>query len=202
MFLWAAAFFAAKNRQPRRRRWRSCLFPGQDFIGFGQCHYSRFFQFCKKNRSSGFDKISAREKVGYIVGFGKRKAPRNLRSQVLFLGWRGWITQATHLKKPRRGFFARRNVKRRALRVALADFSATPWRGLEKSERCPSLASLCSPFCRYATSSPGRGKSLPQAAVGSAAVRIHPRFREAQDSGWQCVSRTFRLSFRQSLRSW
>ena len=72
---------------------------------------------------------------------------------------RGWITQAAHLKKPRRGFFARRDAKRRALRVALADFSATPWRGLEKSERCPSLASLFP----------------PQAVVGSAAVRIHPR---------------------------
>ena len=42
------------------------------------------------------------------------------------------------------------------LRVALADFSATPWRGLEKSERCPSLASLFP----------------PQAAVGSAAVLV------------------------------
>ena len=48
--------------------------------------------------------------------------------------------------------------RRRALRVALADFSTTLWRGLEKSERCPSLASLFP----------------PQAAVGSAAVRIHP----------------------------
>ena len=36
----------------------------------------------------------------------------------------------------RRLFFVDR---RRALRVALADFSATPWRGLEKSERCPML---------------------------------------------------------------
>nr|DAU60871.1 MAG TPA: hypothetical protein [Caudoviricetes sp.] len=42
------------------------------------------------------------------------------------------------------------------LRVALADFSATPWRGLEKSKRCPSLASLFP----------------PQAAVGSAAVLV------------------------------
>ena len=129
-------------------------------------------------------------------------SPIGNRFGFFLFGGRGWITQAAHLKKPRRGFFARRNAKRRALRVALADFSATPWRGLEKSERCPSLASLCSPFCRYATSSPGRGKSLPQAAVGSAAVRIRPRVRETQDSGWQCVSCTFRLSFRQALRSW
>ena len=48
----------------------------------------------------------------------------------------------------------------RPVRVAFADFSTAPWWGLEKSERGPSLASLCSPFCRYATSSPGRGKSF------------------------------------------
>ena len=56
-----------------------------------------------------------------------------------------------------RGFFTRRTV-RRVLRVALAAFSAAPWQGFEKAERCPSLASLFP----------------PQAAVGSAAVRIHP----------------------------
>ena len=39
-------------------------------------------------------------------------------------------------------------------RVAFAAFSSTPWRGLEKAERCPSLASL----------------HLPLAAVGSATV--------------------------------
>ena len=61
----------------------------------------------------------------------------------------------------RRLFFVDR---RRALRVALADFSATPWRGLEKSERCPSLASLLPPLA-----------ALVVVAVGSAAVRIHPR---------------------------
>ena len=48
----------------------------------------------------------------------------------------------------------------RALRVAFADFSAAPWHGLEKSERGPNNSSLHSLFCRYATSSPGRGKSL------------------------------------------
>ena len=55
------------------------------------------------------------------------------------------------------GLFSRRTV-RRVLRVALAAFSAAPWQGFEKAERCPSLASLFP----------------PQAAVGSAAVRIHP----------------------------
>nr|DAV50941.1 MAG TPA: hypothetical protein [Caudoviricetes sp.] len=55
--------------------------------------------------------------------------------------------------------------RRRALRVALADFSATPWRGLEKSERCPSLASLFPPLA-----------ALVVVAVGSAAVRIHPPY--------------------------
>ena len=47
-----------------------------------------------------------------------------------------------------------------ALRVAFADFSAAPWQGFEKSECCPNNSSLYSPFCRYATSSPDRGKSL------------------------------------------
>ena len=56
-----------------------------------------------------------------------------------------------------RGFATRRTI-RRVLRVALAAFSAAPWQGFEKAERCPSLASLFP----------------PQAAVGSAAVRIHP----------------------------
>ena len=41
-------------------------------------------------------------------------------------------------------------------RVALADFSAAPWQGFEKSERGPSLGSLFP----------------PQAAVASAAVRV------------------------------
>ena len=41
-------------------------------------------------------------------------------------------------------------------RVALADFSAAPWQGFEKSERRPSLGSLFP----------------PQAAVASAAVRV------------------------------
>ena len=59
-----------------------------------------------------------------------------------------------------RGFFSRRTI-RRVLRVALAAFSAAPWQGFEKAERCPSLASLFP----------------PQAAVGSAAVRIHPLYK-------------------------
>ena len=74
-----------------------------------------------------------------------------------FFGGRGWTSRAAHLKKPRSGFFPRRTI-RRVLRVALAAFSAAPWQGFEKAERCPSLASLFP----------------PQAAVGSAAVRIHP----------------------------
>jgi len=90
----------------------------------------------------------------------------------------------------RRLFFVGR---RRALRVALADFSATPWRGLEKSERCPSLASLfppqadglrhpasAAPCLRIAGRGPNNSSLLPPlaalvvVAVGSAAVRIHP----------------------------
>jgi len=33
----------------------------------------------------------------------------------------------------------------RALRVAFADFSAAPWQGFEKSERCPNNSSLFLP---------------------------------------------------------
>ena len=33
----------------------------------------------------------------------------------------------------------------RALRVAFADFSAAPWQGLEKSERCPNNSFLFRP---------------------------------------------------------
>ena len=41
---------------------------------------------------------------------------------------------------------------------------------LHPADRCPNLGSLCSPFCRLtATSSPGRGKSWPLAAVASVA---------------------------------
>ena len=109
------------------------------------------------------------------------------------LGGRGWITQAALLKTAWQAVFARRDVKRRALRVALADFSATPWRGLEKSERCPSLASLfppqadglrhpasAAPCLRIAGRGPNNSSLLPPlaalvvVAVGSAAVRIHP----------------------------
>ena len=45
---------------------------------------------------------------------------------------------------------------RRALRVAFADFSAAPWQGFEKSERCPNNSSLF----------------LPQAAVIVVAVQV------------------------------
>ena len=34
---------------------------------------------------------------------------------------------------------------RGALRVAFADFSAAPWQGFEKSERCPNNSSLFQP---------------------------------------------------------
>jgi hypothetical protein len=38
--------------------------------------------------------------------------------------------------------------------------SPAAWQHFEKSERCAGNAFLYSPFCRYATSSPDRGKSL------------------------------------------
>ena len=91
-----------------------------------------------------FEKFRTKEKLQHLHDAG-------------VLGGRGWMSRAAHLKKPRRGFFALRTI-RRALRVALAAFSAAPWQGFEKAERCPSLASLFP----------------PRAAVGSAVVRIHP----------------------------
>ena len=90
------------------------------------------------------------------------KLPDKTETPVSLQHWSSWWARVDYAsrasKKAPQGPFCRRDAKRRALRVALADFSATPWRGLEKSERCPSLASLFP----------------PQAAVGSAAVRIHP----------------------------
>ena len=38
-----------------------------------------------------------------------------------------------------------RELTVRALRVAFADFSAAPWQGFEKSERCPNNSSLFRP---------------------------------------------------------
>ena len=40
----------------------------------------------------------------------------------------------------------KRHLAETALRVAFADFSATPWRGLEKSERGPNNSSLFRPL--------------------------------------------------------
>ena len=111
--------------------------------------------------------------------------------------WSSWWARVDYAsrasKKAPQGPFCRRDVKRRALRVALADFSATPWRGLEKSERCPSLTSLfppqadglrhpasAAPCLRIAGRGPNNSSLLPPlaalvvVAVGSAAVRIRP----------------------------
>ena len=54
------------------------------------------------------------------------------------------------------GWDPRRNLTVAALRVAFADFSAAPWQGFEKSERCPNNSSLF----------------LPQAAVVVVAVQV------------------------------
>ena len=114
-------------------------------------------------------------RCGFLVGAGGRREPRKTRSpgrgsQRLHraLGGTRILLAAAPTAPPcfcrwqrssllHRGFFPRRTI-RRVLRVALAAFSAAPWQGFEKAERCPSLASLFP----------------PQAAVGSAAVRIHP----------------------------
>ena len=46
----------------------------------------------------------------------KLKIPDKTKNQRIFyaglFGGRGWITRAAHLKKPRRGFFARRTIRR------------------------------------------------------------------------------------------
>ena len=44
------------------------------------------------------------------------------------------------------GWEPQRNLAVRALRVALADFSAAPWQGFEKSERGPNNSSLFQPL--------------------------------------------------------
>lgn len=84
------------------------------------------------------------------LGRHAHPAGRSPNSSSLFLPLAAVVAVA-------QGLFPRRTI-RRVLRVALAAFSAAPWQGFEKAERCPSLASLLP----------------PQAAVGSAAVRIHP----------------------------
>ena len=126
------------------------------------------------------------------------KLPDKTETPVSLQHWSSWWARVDYAsrasKKAPQGPFCRRDAKRRALRVALADFSATPWRGLEKSERCPSLASLfppqadglrhpasAAPCLRIAGRGPNNSSLLPPlaalvvVAVGSAAVRIHPR---------------------------
>ena len=62
-----------------------------------------------------------------------------------------------------------RELMVRALRVAFADFSAAPWRGLEKSERCPNNSSLF----------------RPQAAVVVVAVQVLlDRMSLSAKNGW------------------
>ena len=125
------------------------------------------------------------------------KLPDKTETPVPLQHWSSWWARVDYAsrasKKAPQGPFCRRDVWRRALRVALADFSATPWRGLEKSERCPSLASLfppqadglrhpasAAPCLRIAGRGPNNSSLLPPlaalvvVAVGSAAVRIHP----------------------------
>ena len=121
----------------------------------------------KKYRKTKPQRILIR--CGFLVGAGGLKEPgsrlpaaasclgrhahpagRSPNSSSLFLPLAAVVAVA-------QGLFTRRTI-RRVLRVALAAFSAAPWQGFEKAERCPSLASLFP----------------PQAAVGSAAVRIHP----------------------------
>ena len=66
------------------------------------------------------------------------------------VGWKGAPAAASFLVDiPRglgNGIWRKRHLAETALRVAFADFSATPWRGLEKSERGPNNSSLFRPL--------------------------------------------------------
>ena len=84
-----------------------------------------------------------------------------------------------------------------ALRVAFADFSAAPWQGFEKSECCPNNSSLYSPFCRYATSSPDRGKSL---LAGGGQLSCNSRTGQIKNPPSECSgSNHIRHSYRMGL---
>ncbi len=114
-------------------------------------------------------------RCGFLVGAGGLREPRRKGTRVAAPSGCivPWAARASYWPQPQQllpvsaagsgrrcctgAFFTRRTI-RRVLRVALAAFSAAHWQGFEKAERCPSLASLFP----------------PQAAVGSAAVRIHP----------------------------
>ena len=61
------------------------------------------------------------------------------------VGWKGAPAGASFLVDIPRGS-RKRHLAETALRVAFADFSATPWRGLEKSERGPNNSSLFRPL--------------------------------------------------------
>ena len=65
-----------------------------------------------------------------------------------------------------------RELMVRALRVAFADFSTAPWRGLEKSERCPNNSSLFPSFVAMRHLPPAGGSLWPQAAVVVVAVQV------------------------------
>ena len=126
----------------------------------------------KKYRKAKPQRILIR--CGFLVGAGGCREPRRKGTRVAAPSGCivPWAARASCWPQPQQllpvsaagsgrrcctGAFPRRTI-RRVLRVALAAFSAAPWQGFEKAERCPSLASLFP----------------PQAAVGSAAVRIHP----------------------------
>ena len=63
------------------------------------------------------------------------------RTQTLFHKESGSYNLGRHSYGSRK-----RHLAETALRVAFADFSATPWRGLEKSERGPNNSSLFRPL--------------------------------------------------------
>ena len=89
---------------------------------------------------------------------------------------RGWITQAAHLKKPRRGFFPRRTV-RRVDAVRIHPHENSNLLQTENRQRISTLAVFLWARVDYASraakNSPP-GCFCPFFCDGAAAVRIHP----------------------------
>ena len=72
--------------------------------------------------------------------------------------------------------------------------SPAAWQHFEKSERCAGNAFLYSPFCRYATSSPDRGKSL---LAGGGQLSCNSRAGQIKNALAQCSgSNHIRHSYR------
>ena len=113
--------------------------------------------------------------------FPRRAASSMPRPASVSLRWRsfygrGWITQAAHLKKPRRGFFPRRTV-RRVDAVRIHPHENPNFLQTENRQRISTLAVFLWARVDYASraakNSPP-GCFCPFFCDGAAAVRIRP----------------------------